>query len=521
MSVEEKTESYQRSYVAQSILSGLIPEEQFKTVERFGSGAGGPFTLKLCNSEHIRKLVNLTHLTLHQSDISDISFVECMPFLTSTVFPSNKISDVSPLFRGPNAPKLLKRVDLGDNLIQDMSSFKGNDSVEELVLHSNLITDIEWLSGNTTLLHLDLMANGKVDDKGLLVLGLFPSFAPLTGCRLIQLLVDDVPYGGWDVLDSLKQFASLSVRFRHHLDLVRAESWLTTSKVGTSGKVGKHLSVSEPFGFYANRLGIFCVGKFPTSISLGVRRDRTISNIIYSYFGPEKQELFCNLAHLRLYGNITGGFQFLKWCTSLETLVVEENEYFSDLGLRHLNCRKTLTKLKLDVISKLSDVSVLGTGFSALTKLVLRVTAVKDVSFLERCPSITKLVMDSNEIADISPLVHLKRLEYLDISYNPIQDLDCIKSLKELRFFHADLYPHVSRNTASAFTCLFAGNTTLTNFDADICDEDLGRDATQALEQRAREQADLNHANKRNRHTTLFDKLYNLLFVTNNVFFPR
>jgi hypothetical protein len=109
------------------------------------------------------KLHHLTRLSLFNTQLIDISFLQDMKQIDHLDLRKNKITDISSIKGLDN----LIRLDLSENQITDISSLQGLKNLEKLDLRNNKITDISPLQGLKNLTYLDLSENQITDISSL------------------------------------------------------------------------------------------------------------------------------------------------------------------------------------------------------------------------------------------------------------------------------------------------------------------------------------------------------------------
>jgi internalin A len=117
------------------------------------------YDTKLTDISFLQGLSNLTHLNLIDNQITDISFLQGLSKLTELSLSSNKITDYS-FLQGLSKLTLL---DLSSNQITDISFLQGLSKLTQLNLSYNQITDISFLQGLSNLTELDLRSNQITD----------------------------------------------------------------------------------------------------------------------------------------------------------------------------------------------------------------------------------------------------------------------------------------------------------------------------------------------------------------------
>ena len=100
-------------------------------------------------------LTNLTRLSLNENRISDLSPLAGLTDLTVLVFWDNQVSDLSPMTDLTN----LTRLQAFENRISDLSPLAGLTNLTELWLEGNRISDLSPLAGLTELWELNLAEN--------------------------------------------------------------------------------------------------------------------------------------------------------------------------------------------------------------------------------------------------------------------------------------------------------------------------------------------------------------------------
>ncbi len=113
--------------------------------------------------EGAQYLTNITDLSFHVNQISDISALSGLTNLTELSFYVNQISDISALSDLTN----LTRLNLHANQINDISALSDLTNLERLFISQNQISDITALSGLTNLTRLSSSCNQISDISAL------------------------------------------------------------------------------------------------------------------------------------------------------------------------------------------------------------------------------------------------------------------------------------------------------------------------------------------------------------------
>ena len=133
-------------------------------------------------SEHVEaigKLYDLRDLALEKCGIADISFLSGLTELRSLNLNEDSIADITPL---ENISRL-ERLEAAENKIKDISPIKGLSNLYELELNGNKIRDISCLSGLSHLNRVELSDN-RISD-----------LSPLSGKEeLVYVSVAENPY---------------------------------------------------------------------------------------------------------------------------------------------------------------------------------------------------------------------------------------------------------------------------------------------------------------------------------------
>ena len=263
---------------------------------------------------------------------------------------------VSALSGMPN----LKRLDLNDNDISDLSPLSGLANLTELDLSYNSISDLSPLSGLTNLTELGLRANSISD------------LSPLSGLtNLTELGL------GVNLISDLSPVSGLTNLTFLHLD-------------------GNSISDLSPVSGLTNLTLLWLDGDSISDLS-------PVSGLT-------------NLTFLHLDGNSISDLSPVSGLTYLTDLWLKGNNSISDIsavsGLKYL----TFLGLGGNSISDLSAVS----GLTNLTDLRLYDNDISDISVLGDLKSLESLALGDNNISDISALAGLPSLRHLEVHGNPL-----------------------------------------------------------------------------------------------------
>ena len=98
----------------------------------------------------------------------------------------------------------------------------------------------------------------------------------------------------------------------------------------------------------------------------------------------------------------------------LESVKFDKLEYLEIVG--HLQFNRSITKLNLSLQT-------------SLKQLIIRNTAIDNISSISSLMKLTYLDLDDNNITDISPLKNLTNLEYLSLRANNLTDVFPLSNL--------------------------------------------------------------------------------------------
>ncbi|MFT4926827.1 MAG: internalin A, partial [Phenylobacterium sp.] len=346
-----------------------------------------------------------TELTLHGTNVVDISALSNMAQLTELVLLSNdEISDYTPLnnLAGLNKLSLLY-------VTLDTLPTLTNPSLQQLTLRSNQLTDISGLSGLTLLTHLS-MRNNKLAD-----------LSPLSGLSSLTHLtarsneiVDISPLSGLSALVEMDLSGNAIVNVEP-LSVLRG---LTSLNIGGNpvSDISAISGLTALTEFYAAGNGITDITALMnlTALSelwLGNNDINDISSL----------SNLSVLSTLSLYHNKISVIPALDKMKGLAILGLAQNQLTEVSWLAGLNGLKNLDLRE----NKITDVSGLATAnLSALTDLNLAYNQLVNLSGLEAVPSLTTLELRDNNIHTIYSLFALTNLATLTLYHNDA--IECV-----------------------------------------------------------------------------------------------
>ena len=339
---------------------------------------------------------HLRRLDLTQNQISDISPLTDLTKLTELVIGNNQISDISPL-AGLTS---LVGLSLWGNRISDISALESLTNLTWLSLEANQLSDISPLAHLTNLTELGLMRNEISDLSPLDYLtrlrdlsvtinsvsdvSLVPNVANLTALGLSFSQISDA---------ELHQLADLKPKLRR--------LWLTDNQ----------LSDISALASLTNLQALWLANNQLSDIS-------PLASVK-------------SLEHLHIWNNPISDISPLESLTNLNWLGLRQ------MKLGDISPLAGLTRLLHLHIenNRISDVSSLA-GLTNLTDLSLSHNQISDISPLSGLTKLTTLYLGSNQISDISPLAGLTRLRELSLGNNQIGDISALQGLVNLTFLY-------------------------------------------------------------------------------------
>ncbi len=366
----------------------------------------------------LKECKHITHLSLNNNQISNISPLSGLNSLKVVNLDGNQIVDLSPL----SGLISLTKLELSHNQIFDLSPLSGLSALTWLLLDGNQIVDLNPLSGLSSLTELSLcnsflkpFKNRIVDVSPLanlisltrLRLGnnQIADLSPLSGLISLRILeLSDNQVSDVNPLSGLISLTELELNLNQVSDISPLSGLISLTKLVLWGNQ------------------IFEISPLSNLISLTYLELRSNHIIDVSPLSN-----LISLTRLSLGGNQIIDVSPLSGLISLTWLSLDGNQISEVSPLSGLI---SLSILELSD-NQISDVSPLSDLIS-LSELVLRGNQIVDVSPLSDLISLTRFSLRGNKIADVSPLSGLISLRELELIDNQISDVDPLSGLISL-----------------------------------------------------------------------------------------
>ncbi len=340
--------------------------------------------------ELIKKLQGIKKLTLIETGLTDVSFLQKSAGLTYLDLTGNRVTNIFAL----KGLKTLTNLYLSGNQINDISPLRNLKRLVSLSLEDNKIGDISYLKGLTSLKYVDLSGNQFTEISALrdlsnityLNLGnnQIKDISPLQKMnRLTYLNTSRNNIMEVSGLGGLKQLTYLNLACNQVQDISHLHGLTDLSLLDLGG----------------NRV---------TDIS-------AIKNAVH-------------LRELNLAGNKFNDISALQGMTELAVLDLQNNRLTTISVLQSL---RKLNVLKLNS-NQLTDISALR-SISTLKRLELGKNQLTDISALQALTQLEELYLDNNQLTDISALQSLKKLKDLRLYHNRLADIRALQSLNRLK----------------------------------------------------------------------------------------
>lgn len=368
---------------------------------------------------------------LSKSGITDLSGLEAFTNLEKLEFPTNQITDLTPLAKLTKLKHLvfnkinehgtkpldlaplanltnLEYLDMAKNHIADLSPIKNLTKLTYLNFIQNDITSIEPLRNLTSLTRLYPRANNIKD------------ISPLQG---LTKLTEKPNFKGMNIAVSV---SGSSIDLSEHI-----KPWDGTKITVVDGAYDQSTHIGKPSG--TKNTAIFTFSNYSTAEFTGT---------ITVTFTGEKELTFpdANLKNALL--------KLLK----SQHIIKDDATKITDVDASKVTDLSGLAGSDATPLNeKIADLTGLG-YFKNVTKLSLNN---QNISSLEKIVSLTKLEdlnISNNKISSVAPLKDLSALKNLNVSNNTISDVTSLKGLSKLEKLDVSNNAIVDANVFSQFT---------------------------------------------------------------------
>jgi small GTP-binding protein len=342
---------------------------------------------------------HITHLSLTNNKLNDISFLINFPNLSNLILSNNQITDITILSNLTNLThldlninklesfpilpnlKTLKSLFLNRNSISDISNISHFKYLEVLHLKYNDIESIESLSTITNLIELNLTMNkiNKISSLGALT--------NLLNLSISQNQIDDC-----SIISNLKKLKRLELN-HNKISNIQAIEMLEDLE---------YLNLWDNQKIDISPLSNLKKLTFLDLCDLGISNIDPLSKLI-------------NLTSLDIRSNEIEDISILHNLKNLRNLHLWHNR-ISDISV--LASLKNLEVLELNG-NRIKNFSPIE-NLTKLSELNLSECQLKDITFLQNLQALVRLNLMDNEISNLQPLSALNNLVRLNASFNRI-----------------------------------------------------------------------------------------------------
>ncbi|MBD2500355.1 leucine-rich repeat domain-containing protein [Anabaena azotica] len=348
---------------------------------------------KLCNSNPLSKLNNLTQLNLSNTQVSDISVLSDLTNLTQLNLSNTQVSDISVLSDLTN----LTQLDISYTQVSNISVLSDLTNLAQLDIPFTQVSDISVLSDLTNLTQLDISFT-RVSDISVL--------ADLTNLTVLSLSLKQVR--DISVLADLTNLTVLSLSFTPVSDI----------------SVLAHLTNLKVLSLFLTPVSDISVLAHLTNLKELYLSGTAVSDVSVLTHLTNLKELDVSRTQVR-------DVSILTKLTNLTSLYLSKTQVSDVSVLANLT---NLTSLNLSGTA-VSDISAL-TNLTNLTSLNLSGTAVSDISALAHLTNnLTSLNISYTQVRDISALAHLTNLTWLNLSETRVSDVSSLAHLTNLQIY--------------------------------------------------------------------------------------